>query len=106
MDEFKVIVIMNETTMELLKDKNANYEKNIKIQQYLQDEAYFFKIDKSKAYEILKDVGVKESQMDVVYKKLTSSSVYYDLLNKGKINENDKNLTVKYSFNNLFNKSN
>ena len=43
MDEFKVIVIMNEAMIKLLKDKNANYERNLKIEQYLKYEALFIK---------------------------------------------------------------
>ena len=30
-DEFKVIVVMNEAMLKLLKDKNSNYEENLKI---------------------------------------------------------------------------
>ena len=96
MDEFKVISVMNEAMLELLKDKNANYEKNVQIKQYLEDEALFFKINKSEAYEILQNVGVKQEQLEKVYKKLISQNVFYDLLHKGKINANDKSLIIKY----------
>jgi hypothetical protein len=96
MDEFKVIVIMNEAMIKLLKDKNANYERNLKIEQYLKDEALFFKINKSNAYKILQNVGVKQEQLEYVYKKLVLPDVFYDLVNKGKINADDKDLIVKY----------
>ena len=96
MDEFKVIVIMNETMLELLKEKNENYEKNLKIQQYLKDEAFFFKIDKSQAYTVLQCAGVKQKQLEEVYKKLVAPKVFYDLIQCGKINEDDENLIVKY----------
>ena len=75
MDEFKVIVIMNEAMIKLLKDKNANYERNLKIEQYLKDEALFFKINKSNAYKILQNVGVKQEQLEYVYKKLVLPDV-------------------------------
>lgn len=52
-DEIKVIEIMNDAMIELLKDQNKNYEKNLKIKQYLKDEAIFFKINKTNAYKIL-----------------------------------------------------
>ena len=87
MDEFKIITIMNEAMLKLLKDKNNNYDKNLKIKKFLEDEAFFFKINKSSAYEILQTIGVKEDQLEEVYKKLVSQNVYYDLLNKGKIDE-------------------
>lgn len=96
MDEFKVIVVMNEAMLKLLKSKNANYEKNSKIKEYLEDEAFFFKIDKINAFKILQNVGVKQEQLEEVYKKLTSSDVFYNLLNRGKINIDDNNLVVKY----------
>ena len=60
MDEFKVIVVMNEAMLKLLKDKNFNYEENLKIKEYLEDETIFFKIDKVKAYNILQKVSIKQ----------------------------------------------
>ena len=96
MDEFKVIVVMNEAMLKLLKDKNANCEENIKIQKYLEDEAFFFKITEENAYEILKNVGVREESLEDVYKKLISPNIFYNLINSGKINQNDDNLTIKY----------
>lgn len=109
MDEFKVIVVMNEAMLNLLKDKNANYEQNIKIKKYLEDETVFFKINQSKAYKILETVGVKQDKLEDVYKKLTSPDVFYDLLNRGKINADDDNIIIKYdtySPNDLFKKRN
>ena len=97
MDEFKVIVVMNEAMLKLLKDNNNNYEENLKIKKILEDETIFFKIDKLKAQKILQNVGVRQENIEDVYKKLTSPSVFYDLLNKGKININDNNLVVKYN---------
>lgn len=97
MDEFKVIVVMNEAMLKLLKDKNANYEQNLKNRKYLEDETIFFKIDKSQAYKILQNVGVKTENLENVYKKLISPSTFYDLLNRGKINSSDDNLVIKYN---------
>ena len=109
MNEFKVIVVMNEAMLKTLKDTNADYEKNLKIQKYLEDEAFFFKITKSNAYKILETVGVRQESLEDVYKKLTSPNMFYDLLNKGKINASDVNLIVKYdtyNSNDLFKKKN
>lgn len=109
MDEFKVIVVMNEAMLKLLKDKNANYEENLKIQKYLEDEAFFFKITKENTYEILKNVGVRNESLENVYQKLISPNIFYRLVNTGKINPNDDNLIIKYdSYNpdNLFKKNN
>lgn len=96
MDEFKVIVVMNEAMIDVLKDKNSDYSVNLKIQEYLQDEALFFKINKQNAYKILQKVGVKQEQLDRVYKKLISPNTFYDLLNKGKIKADDDSIVVKY----------
>ncbi len=107
MDEFKVIVVMNKAMLKLLKDKNINYKENLKIQKDLEDEAFFFKVDKLRAYEVLKNVGVKQYNLENVYRKLTSLNVFYDLLNKGKIKIDDDNVTIKYniySSDNLFKK--
>ena len=95
MDEFKIIDVMNEAMLKLLKDRNKDFQENLKIREYLKDEAIFFIINKQNAYSILKNVGVKEEQLENVYKKLTSPNVFYKLLNSGKIKENDE-LIIKY----------
>ena len=97
MDEFKVIYVMNESMLKLLQHKNANCDENLKIRKYLEDETIFFKIDKLKAYEILKNVGVKQDKLEDVYKKLTTSEVFYDLLNRGKLKADDDKLIIKYN---------
>lgn len=109
MEEFKVISVMNEAMIKLLKDKNANYEDNLKIKKYLEDETIFFKIKKSNAYKILQKVGVKQEKLEDVYAKLISPNVFYDLLNKGKIKADDDNIIIKYNTynpDNLFKKKN
>ncbi len=109
MDEFKVIVVMNEAMLKLLKDKNVNYEKNLKIKKCLEDETIFFRISKLDAYKILQNVGVKQEKLEDVYKKLTSPNVFYGLLNRGKIKSDDDTIIIKYneySSDNLFKKIN
>lgn len=109
MNEFKVIIFMNEATLKTLKDKNANYEENLKIQKYLKDEAFFFKNSKTESYKILQNVGVRQESLEDVYKKLTSPNMFYDLLNRGILKIDDANLVVKYdTFNSddLFKKRN
>lgn len=96
LNEFNVIDVMNEAKIRMLEEKNKDYEKNLRIREYLKDETFFFKIKKERAYQILKNVGVKEEKLETVYKKLISENVFYDLLHKGKITENDENLVVKY----------
>jgi len=95
-DEFKIIAVMNEAMINVLKDKGSNYEANLKIQKFLEDETIFFKIDKLQAFEILKKVGVMQDKLEHVYEKLISPNVFYDLLNSGKINIDDNNLIIKY----------
>ena len=109
MNEFKVIVIMNEAMLKTLKDKNASYEENLKIQKYLEDEAFFFKTNKLDAYKILQNVGVRQESLEDVYKKLISPNMFYDLLNREKIKADDINLIIKYdtyNSDNLFKKRN
>lgn len=97
MNEFKVIVVMNNAMIEVLKDKQANYEQNLKIKQYLEDESIFFKISKSNALKILQNVGVKQDKLEDVYEKLISPNIFYELLNRGKLKINDENLIIKYN---------
>lgn len=100
---------MNEAMIKTLKDKNINYEENLKIQKYLEDETFFFKITKENAYEILKNVGVRQESLGEVYKKLISPNIFYSLLHNGKLKSDDENLIIKYdSYNSdiLFKKRN
>ena len=109
MNEFIVIDVMNEAMIKTLESRNENCDINLKIKEFLKDEALFFKINKKNAYEILKRVGVKEEQLENVYSKLIAANVYHDLLNKGKIKENDENILIKYNddyYNNIFKKKN
>ena len=96
MNEFTIIVVMNEAKLKTLKDKNANYDENVKIKKYLEDEAFFFKINKLEAFNILKNVGVRQESLEEVYKKLTSPNIFYNLLNSGKIKSDDMKLVIKY----------
>lgn len=48
MDEFIVIKVMNEAMQRLLESRGENSLKNQKIKEYLQDEAFFYKISKKK----------------------------------------------------------
>ena len=50
--------------------------KKHKIQKSLEDESIFFKIDKLTAYEILKNVGVRNESLESVYTKLTSPNIF------------------------------
>lgn len=107
MNEFILINAMNEAMINTLKEKNKNCDINLSIKEYLKDEAIFFKIDREKAFSILKNVGVMEEQLENVYQKLISENIFYDLLNKGKINIDNDKLYVKYdtaSYKNLFSK--
>lgn len=97
MDEFVVIKVMNEAMQRLLESKRENSLKNQKIKEYLQDEAFFYKISKKSAFKILLAVGVKSEQLENTYKKLIEPSVYYRLVREGKIDINDKCLVIKYS---------
>ena len=106
-DEFKVVTIMNEAILKTLKENQQNYNENLEIQKCLEDEAFFFKIKKENAQTVLQKIGVQKSQLENVYKKLIAPNIYYELLNCGKIKENDKNIIIKYDTYNsekLFNK--
>ena len=97
MNQIEIINIMNEAMIKFLKEKNMDYSANVEIRENLKDEAYFFKIDKIKAYKILEIIGVKKSQLEEVYKKLISPNRFYELVQKGKIKYDDTNIIVKYN---------
>ena len=96
MEEIKVIAVMNEAMIELLKEKGKDYSVNKKIQEYLKDQAFFFRIEKETAYKILYAVGVNKKQIEKTYKKLIGPTEYYNLLNTGKIKDNDEQIIIKY----------
>lgn len=108
MNEFVVVDVMNEAMIETLKNKNENFDSNLRIREYLKDKAFFFKISKKNAIEILKRVGVKEEQLENVYSKLIAEKSYRDLLNSGEIKENDESIIIKYNtnYNDIFKKKN
>ena len=87
---------MNEAKIEISQENRDNYEEHLKIKQILEDEACFFKLEKLKAYDILRRVGVKENKIEEVYKKLIMPDVYHMLVKKRIINEDDENIVVKY----------
>lgn len=71
MDEFVVIKVMNEATIRLKKSKNEDCTKNEKINEFLQDKNFFFKISKENALKVLRLVGVANDKLEEVYLKLT-----------------------------------
>ncbi len=98
MNEFEIIKLMNETTKVYLNKKKETSEKNEKIQRLLEnDEAFFFKIEKEKALNVLKIIGVGKENMEEEYAKLTSQKEFCRLRDKGiKI---DDSFIVKYDLN-------
>lgn len=95
MTQLNEIKIMNDTMIVYLKKMGINYQRNGIIKKIFDDDACFFKMDKDDAVLILNEVGIKDN-IEKVYAKLISSDVYYDLYQKGKIDENDSKLVIKY----------
>lgn len=60
MNEFSVITIMNEATINVLKSKKVDCSINLKIKEYLKDEALFFRVSPQRAYEDFKCSWSKE----------------------------------------------
>lgn len=100
-DELKV---MNYSIIDCLKVKGISIKKNELIKEILKDEACFFKMEKDEAFVVLKNLKVSDNMLEDTYKDLTSKQEFYKLYNDGKINENDKDLKIKYEIynNNLF----
>lgn len=99
MDEFILIKVMNEARQRSLKDKGENTEKNDKIEEFLKDEAFFYKISKQNAFKILICVGVIKEELERVYRKLVCPFVYYKLIRENKLNPKDKAIRIKFQLN-------
>ena len=95
MNEFIVIKVMNEAMLKLKKSKHQNYVINEKIKKKLEDEAFFFKINKDIAIKVLTCVGVSELTLEKTYLKLIRKEMYDKLVKNGRIKTND-NLVVRY----------
>lgn len=94
-DELKV---MNYSIIDCMKAKGISLKKNILIKEILKDEACFFKMEKKEAIVVLKNLKVSDDMLEETYKKLTDSDEFYRLCNTGIINENEKDLKIKYDF--------
>ena len=100
-DELKV---MNYSIIDCLKVKGISIKKNDLIKEILKDEACFFKMKKEEAFVVLKNLRVSNDMLEETYKELTNKKEFYRLYNEGIINENDKDLKIKYDMynSNLF----
>ena len=58
MIKIQQVKLMNETTILYLKKLGKSTKRNEIVNNILEDEACFFKINKNDAYIILKDIGV------------------------------------------------
>lgn len=96
MDEFIMVKVMNEAMKRLLTDKGEDTRKNDKIEEYLQDEAFFYKIKKEKAFKLLSCVGVRNEELEKVYNKLVCPYVYYRLVRENKLKTDDPTVIVKF----------
>ena len=94
-DELKVI---NYSIIDCMKTKGISLKKNMLIKEILKDEACFFKMEKKEAIVVLKNLKVSDDMIEETYKKLTDSNEFYRLCNTGIINENEKDLKIKYDF--------
>ena len=99
MTNIQQVKLMNETTILYLKKLGKNTKRNEIVNNILEDEACFFKLNKNDSYIILKDIGVSESKIDEVYSELISKNNYYDLQSRGIINKNSKDIIIRYNEN-------
>ena len=67
---------LNEKLLDLYKDDEINLEKQKLIKEILKEDKFIFKIDIETAYEILRDLSIKEEDLKNVYSKLIDISNY------------------------------
>lgn len=96
MTQIELVQTMNDVMINYLKKMNLETTRNEIISKILEDKACFFKISKEDAYIILKDIGINESELEKKYNKLISNKEYYELKQRGIIDENDDELVIKY----------
>lgn len=64
------LIELNNKYIELNKDNEVNLKKHMLIKQILNDSRCFFKMDIETAYAILRDLGIKEENLQEIYKEL------------------------------------
>lgn len=108
MTQLDEIRIMNDTMINYLKKLGINAKRNETIKKIFEDDACFFKMNKTDAILILNEVGIKEN-IEEIYSNLISHDTFYDLYNNKKIDDADPELVIKYkifNYDNLFSKNN
>ena len=93
--------LMNETRIRYLKKINKDTYRNQIINKILEDEACFFKMEKEDALILLEDIGISKDNIESIYNDLISKNRYYELEQKGNINNKDKEILIKYEERNI-----
>lgn len=95
------IRLMNETRIRYLKKINKDTYRNQIINKILEDEACFFKMEKEDTLILLEDIGISKDNIESIYNDLISKNRYYELEQKGNINNKDKEILIKYEERNI-----
>ena len=96
MTQLSELRLINDSNILYLKKINRSYKRNEIIQNILNDETCFFKMNKNAAYMVLHDIGIVDNQIDTIYKKLISYDEFYNLYKSKKIDLNDEEILIKY----------
>ena len=95
------IRLMNETRIRYLNKINKDTYRNQIINKILEDEACFFKMEKEDTLILLEDIGISKDNIESIYNDLISKNRYYELEQKGNINNKDKEILIKYEERNI-----
>lgn len=68
------IRLMNDSMIKYLESMGKSTERNEIVKHILEDDKCFQKLSKEDMYIVLKDVGVSEEKIDVVYSNLVSTN--------------------------------
>ncbi len=104
--DLKDLKIMNNVKLDYLKQNGLTGKRNEIINEILEDEACFFKLEEENAMIVLKEIGIEQDCLKNVYKELISSDNYYKLISEKKINPDDEEVIIKYKLysSDVFNK--
>lgn len=96
MKEIEIVKIMNKATKYLKNENGENTGIYDRIENYLENEAFFYMLNKEDAIKLLITVGVHEKSLMNTYDKLVNKETYDDLISRNVISQDDEKVLIKF----------
>ena len=91
--------LLNETTIIYKKKLGQDVRRSELISEIISDDACFFKLKKTDAYDILEEIGVGKGKISKIYSRLICQDEYLKLEKAGKIIKNETVLNLDDLYN-------